>query len=248
MPIPRKEKKDEVKKLIEEGYNNVEIAEKTGLSKGTVSKWRTELSRNQIEETQSDVKGGGPSVGYLPVSGDSLKKLHDLQGLFGHSTLDDTIDMLHKEMPRIMAQAFRVNMDFHGGPGEAFEMLAERERLLREATDLRTKNPDAQGRVLALMGMSWFPKGIYNRENHGESIVQFLENKLLEHYLDKKWYFYRKNKELLLRLHPKLEGELTGDLLSICEPEPYLSFPKKNEDYFGVQTEPISIEMMSAAV
>ena len=62
---------------------------------------------------------------------------------------------------------------------------------------------------------------------------------MLDYYKEKGWSFKKKFRDELRQMDPTLEGELTGDLLSIHPPNSdSWFFPIETEHYFGVMTEP----------
>src|SRR4030042_3155337 len=129
MPKMKKEKLDEIATLIEEGYTNGEIAKKAGVSAGTVSRIRGRMGKSEVKKAEGTV----PTPLAVPMSKESIDKLYAIQGLLNCAPLDDAVDMLHKDLPKIMAYKFRANLDFPGTPAEVFTEAVERLRLLEEA-------------------------------------------------------------------------------------------------------------------
>ena len=158
--------------------------------------------------------------------------------VLGCGTLDEAVDLLHRDVPRLMGYKFKASLDFHGTPSEVFDEVLEELRAFSDATDLGKMDPDAQARVLSRMGMSWYVKGLYNLVKGSETLVQFMERAILEGYRGRGWSFAKKSKQEVIKLDPALGLEMTGDLVSIKAPKAGgWTFPADDERYFGVQTE-----------
>ena len=91
MPKMGKEKQDMIFDLIENGYSNVEVAAKVGVSSGTVSRYRKKAPK---KEEKSD-----PEIG---LSDKSMRKLYNLQGMLGKHSLNDTVDEIFNYSIEIM--------------------------------------------------------------------------------------------------------------------------------------------------
>ncbi len=235
MPKMKKEKLDEIAALLGEGYTNGEIANKAGVSAGTVSRIRGRMGTGGVKNAEGTV----PTPLAIPMSRESIDKLYAIQGLLSCATLDDAVDILYKDLPKIMAYKFRANLDFHGTPAEVFTEAVERLRLLEDTSPL-CKDPDRQGNVLALMGLTWFAKGLHGIEGRGETLLRFMERKLMEQYEEEGWSFNIKRRDAVLKMDASLANEIYGDLVSIISPSGLWYFPGKEEACFGVQTEPMS--------
>jgi hypothetical protein len=202
-----------------------------------VGRIRREREKGEVKKAEGEV----PALLTVPMSGESIKKLYTIQGLLNCATLDEAVDILFKDLPKIMAYKFRASLDFHGAPGEIFTEVVERAKVIEEATSPYNLNSDKQAKVLASMGLTWFTKGLYNLEGNGATLIQFMERKLLERYKLEGWAFKHKSRGDVIWMDPSVGTELTGDLVSIFSPkDKSWYFPKEEETYFGVQTAPIS--------
>jgi len=164
MPKMKKEKSDEIVRLLNEGYTNVEIAKKTHISEGTVSRLRGRLKKSNDGVAKVEVKSESSASINVLLSGESLKKLGAIQVVLGCNTLDEAVDLLHSDVPKMMSYKFKAYPDFHGTPGDVFKEVVETSRLFSEVTDPRNRETELQSEVLAKMGMSWFIKGLYRLE------------------------------------------------------------------------------------
>jgi len=240
MPKMKKEKSDEILKLLDEGYTNVEIARKAHVSEGTVSRIRSRLKKDEKKNNEGAKKIEIPLVS-VPLSMDALKKLGAIQTVLGCNTLDEAINLLYSDVPKIMAFKFKATLNFHGTPSEVFREVLEMSRMLSDATNPQNVNSELQAEILAKMGMTWFPKGLYDLEGENETLVQFIERSLLESYEEKGWTFNKKTRRQVINMDPFIEDEIDGDLVSIyCPITKSWSLPKEEDDYFGVKTLPIS--------
>ena len=164
MPKMKKEKSDEIVRLLNEGYTNVEIAKKTHISEGTVSRLRGRLKKSNDGVAKVEVKSESSASINVLLSGESLKKLGAIQVVLGCNTLDEAVDLLHSDVPKMMSYKFKAYPDFHGTPVDVFKEVVETSRLFSEVTDPRNRETELQSEVLAKMGMSWFIKGLYRLE------------------------------------------------------------------------------------
>lgn len=90
----RKETVDRIKELIEEGYRDVEIAEKLGLTRQTIAKYRREFDVN-FQSSKSSVTIGP----YQPqLSAKVVKQLYDLQGVLGVESPEKALDIAYRNM------------------------------------------------------------------------------------------------------------------------------------------------------
>jgi len=97
---------------------------------------------------------------------------------------------------------------------------------------------DIQERVLASMGLSWFVKGLYDHENKGESLIQFMERNILEQYKSKGWSLLSKDVSKVLKMKQDLRGKIKGDILSIRNPDhSKILYPTLRDHFFNVHYE-----------
>lgn len=126
MPKLRKEKIDEIRRLGAEGYTNTEIAERLGVSRGTARKYRVGADSPLI---LNDTDG-------LPVSSDLMKRLYDLQGILGSSSVADAVEQAYRD--EVTAAKFRLNAwEEYAREGEEFSIDGMVNYLLAYNEDLR---------------------------------------------------------------------------------------------------------------
>jgi len=130
----KKEKIDEIEKLIVEGYTNVEVAKKTRTSVGTISKISQNLKKGKDSVEEKIKPQSSPSFTFNLTS-EQLKKLGAIQASLGCGTLDETIDLLYSDVPKLMAYKFKASFDFHGTPSEVFGEVLNRSNTLMDATN-----------------------------------------------------------------------------------------------------------------
>jgi len=88
----RKETVDRIKELIEEGYRDVEIAEKLGLTRQTIAKYRREFDVNF-----QSLKSSGTIGSHQPqISAKVVKQLYDLQGVLGVESPEKALDIAYR--------------------------------------------------------------------------------------------------------------------------------------------------------
>ena len=238
MPKLTKERSDEIARLLGEGYANLEVAKKAHVSEGTVSRIKSRLKKGGGQVVKSGVSSESSAALGSLLSRESLNKLGAIQVVLGCSTLDEAVDLLHRDVPKLMAYKFKASLDFHGTPAEVFDEVLEALRAFNDATDPLKINLESQARVLSMMGMSWYVKGLYNVDKGSETLVQFMERAVLDSYARRGWVFKKKSKREVLEIDPTLEPVMKGDLVSVFSPRSSSwIFPAEVEDYFGVQTE-----------
>jgi hypothetical protein len=103
---------------------NKEVAEMTGVSPSTVSKYKkmikTEDERQELPDDQVPDDGGSL------LSKRSMKKLYDLQGMFGLESLDGVVDMVWREIIVIMKEKYDFSPEFSKTPSEVFMYFKKR--------------------------------------------------------------------------------------------------------------------------
>ena len=167
MPKLTKEKSDEIARLLGEGYTNLEVSKKTHVSEGTVSRIKGRLKNGGGQVAKPEVSSESSAPFGSLLSRESLNKLGAIQVVLGCGTLDEAVDLLHRDVPKLMAYKFKAALDFHGTPAEVFDELLEALRAFNDATDPLKISPESQARVLSRMGMTWFVKGLYDIDSGG---------------------------------------------------------------------------------
>ena len=191
---------------------------KAHVSGGTVSKIKGRLKKSGEAILKLEASGDSSAPFGSLLSRESLNKLGAIQVVLGCGTLDEAVDLLHRDVPKLMAYKFKAALDFHGTPAEVFDELLEALRAFNDATDSHKFSPESQARVLSRMGMSWYVKGLYKIDKGSETLVQFMEKTILESYESRGWRFYKKSKKEVLEIDPSLEGRIKDDLVSIYSP------------------------------
>ena len=134
MPKLRKEKIDEIKKMIDKGYTNTEIHEKTGVSVGVIRRIRKEMTPEEE-----------PTVTIKTVSGlssDSLTKIGYMQGMYGAKNPDEAIEQIYEDVQVLMQLKYRFDKDVKKTPGEVLSAVVEEKDMKMDAYDnlMKAKN------------------------------------------------------------------------------------------------------------
>jgi hypothetical protein len=120
VPKLRKEKTDEINKLIDEGYTNTEIHEKTGVSAGPIRKQR-ELREPKDESTEARTEIGSG------LSTESLTKIGYMQGMYGAKTQDETIEKIFNDILALTQLKYRFDNDVKKTPGQVLSTVVKTE-------------------------------------------------------------------------------------------------------------------------
>lgn len=105
MPKMRKEKRDKIIKLIDEGFTNVEINEKTGVTSRTISGIRKQL---EAEKEPTELPQESTSTG---LSSESMIKIGHLQAMYGAKSPDETVEKLFEDLRVLNQLKFRFDND-----------------------------------------------------------------------------------------------------------------------------------------
>jgi hypothetical protein len=118
MPKLSLSKRNEIFRLLTEGYLNKEVAEKTGVSPSIVSKFKKEM---KTKDERGELQGGQIlDESSTLISKSSMKKLYDLQGMFGLESLDSVVDKVWREIIAIMKEKYDFSPEFRKTPSEVF--------------------------------------------------------------------------------------------------------------------------------
>lgn len=142
MPKIGKEKREEVINFLKQGYTIKETVEKTGTSRNYVGKIKKELK--QKEKSTVEPKGGSL------ISNESIQTLYNIQGLYGISSLDETIKQLEKDVRVIMPIKYEFDHDYTTTIGDVFKTIYDRYKGIKIITDdiFSAKNDDTTQRVV----------------------------------------------------------------------------------------------------
>ena len=112
MPKLRKEKVDEIKKLLEEGYTITEVMEKTHVSRNPVTNIAKELKaeRETVPQKQTSTT----------LNNESMKKIGFMQGIYGADSLDDVIDKIYEDVKLLTQLKFRFDNDVNKTLSDVF--------------------------------------------------------------------------------------------------------------------------------
>ena len=94
MPKLRKETIDGILELIKEGYRDVEIADKLGVTRQTAAKYRHQGDVKTHPLKLLETSDPGPS----PLPSKVVKQLYDLQGVLGAESLEEAVDIAYKNL------------------------------------------------------------------------------------------------------------------------------------------------------
>lgn len=110
MPKIRKETVDEIRRLGVKGYTNTEIGEQLGVSRGTARKYRVGSSSVLMKDR-----------GELSLSDGILRRLYDLQGVLGVSSIADAVERAYRD--EVSAMKFKLNLwEKYAAEGEEFSI------------------------------------------------------------------------------------------------------------------------------
>ena len=111
MPKIRKETIDEIRRLGSEGYTNTEIAESVGVHRDTVRKYRIGANSPIV----FDNSGG------LSLNDGVTKKLYEMQGVMGASSVADAVERAYRD--EVSAMKFKLTLwEAYGPEGEEFSI------------------------------------------------------------------------------------------------------------------------------
>ena len=144
VPKMRKEKRDEVVKLILEGYANVEIKEKTGVSSRTISKIRKEIDAENAPTEPLQESAG------TVLSSESISKLGHLQAMYGAQSPDETIEIIFEDLRSLFQLKYRFDNDVDKTPSEVLSNVVETNDDKIKAFDniINAKNDNFQQRLV----------------------------------------------------------------------------------------------------
>jgi len=94
MPKLRKETIDGILSLIEEGYRDVEIADKLGVTRQTAAKYR---HRDNVKTHPLKPMATADSD-QRQLSSQMIKRLYDLQGVLGVESLEEAVDVAYSTL------------------------------------------------------------------------------------------------------------------------------------------------------
>jgi transcriptional regulator with XRE-family HTH domain len=173
MPKFGKEKRDLIFDLIEKDYTNVEIAERVGVSAGTVSRYRKNAPK---KEGKSD-----PEIG---LSDKSMNKLYNLQGMLGKNSLNEAIDEIYKYSVEIMKKKFDYDPESEKTPSDIFEYVTKQER---EYSRLKKGKRESltQREILKCLGMDEITFNYYEfekQDGYVGTLVDFMTEYTIRYF------------------------------------------------------------------
>lgn len=119
MPKMRKEKRDTIIKLIAEGYTNIEISEKTGVTSRTIGGIRKQMEaeREATESPQEAASAG--------LSSESMIKIGHLQAMYGAKSPDEAIEKIFEDLRVLNRLKFRFDNDVNKTPSQVLSKIVE---------------------------------------------------------------------------------------------------------------------------
>ena len=154
MPKIRKETIDEIRRLGGEGYTNTEIAEVVGVHRDTVRKYR-------VGANSPIVLGNS---GGLSLDEGVLKRLYEIQGIMGASSVADAVERMYRD--EVAAMKFKLTLgEVLGQTGEEFSIEGMVRYFTDRIGDLEVDNrlyEKSRAEVAELMERS---KVVYNEAN-----------------------------------------------------------------------------------
>lgn len=119
----RKEVIDDIRRLGEEGYSQVEIADSLSVDRGTVRKYMVGVDSPLVLEDK------------LSVSNGLMKRLYDLQGILGASSIADAVERAYRD--EVSAVKFKVSAwEEYASDGGEFSVEGLIEQLLKHIKDV----------------------------------------------------------------------------------------------------------------
>jgi hypothetical protein len=185
VPKLRKDKRDEVIKLLNEGYIKSEIHEKTGVSRGTISKIEKEIN---IEKKLN--KSSTKTTGY-ELSQESLTKIGYMQGMYGAKTHDEAIATIYEDIRVLMKLKYK----YDDNPEKKLSQVFKETLLDFDSGDFLSKVNKARGSffhqmiVLILLGIDPAVKAFYDitRPPDTHTVLEFMERAVIGSFENKGW-------------------------------------------------------------
>jgi len=186
LPKLHKEKRDEVIKLLKQGYTIAEVVEKTGISRNTVSK----INKSIMQEDEN--KKQEPTESYA-FSAESMKKLQNIQGLYGYKTLDETVNQIYEDVINIMPLKYEYDLVFTKTISEVFRKISEDYKANKKKLDniINAKKDDwIQRLVLKIWGVDSAVLAFHDISSDlgfKGTIIEFMANAVIGSFEEKGW-------------------------------------------------------------
>lgn len=202
-----KEKHDEVLKYLKNGYNIGETAEKTGTSRGYVSK----INRSLIPKSDDRAY---ESADTNLLSKKSLQILYNIQAVYGKNSLEETVIQLGEDFRTIFPYKYEFDLEHILTISDVFTYIIKEYKELKRIKDniISAKNNDwIQRLVLKIWGVDpavFALQDILLANNAvKETIIHSMSKAYIYSFKNSNWgikYYYNKvlNEEMPIIITP----------------------------------------------